>query len=202
MSKCLPFGGGFSTNTNTGTATVVCSVASLPFSSARIISPGFHHRTRCWECIKTVKMATVTVLLAFSPFGDDEYIWYTVAPVRRSSCHSSTPALTLAAPGYKYLSPPFQSPPDFHLWLLSLSLDSSIHPVSSDPLFLFSPPSIQLSSAACYSPSLSNTIFVSAASGFLGCSHNSDIINPLLTQPFHSLSTRPYISLLLSSLAY
>lgn len=148
---------------------------------ARLISLGFH-QGQCWECIKTVKMATVTgswhslYLGMMSTFDILQPCPKIIIPQLNSIASCCSPLVM------NILHPPtFQSTHDFHLSLLSLSGYSFISSLSLQPtihpaiLILFLSVSPQ-----CNQPS---SLF-SAESDLFSYSHNPGIIYLLFT---HSL---------------
>lgn len=165
---------------------------------ARLISLGFHHRASAESASKLWKWLLWQAPGILSIWGWWVHLMY-CGPVQKSSFHSSTPELAVAAPGYEYPAPPTSFP--IYTWLsslslltLSLALHSSTQ-VSFYSLFLYSPPSIWLSSAPssalCYSLSPCLSPVQSALLGLLGW------FRPLQRQPqsWYHLSTFTLYSL-------
>lgn len=103
---------------------LVCSLRSVQLARQTNLT-GVPSQDRCWERIKNCENGYRDRLLAFSPFGDDEYIWYSVA---LSKNHHSAAQLRS-----KLLQPPW------------LRISCATHLLSNLLLtFIFVPPTLGL----------------------------------------------------------
>lgn len=220
MSKCFPFGGSYSVNTNTGTATGVCWLVASFYSVgfARVISLGFHHRASAESASKLWKWPTVTGFwhsLHLGMMSTFDILALCPKIIIIPQLSSSAGPLQLWVMNILH-HPPFSF--SIYTWLSSLSplpsvwlfihlptfllilSFSSAHHPSSHPLLLHLHPVILFLSIwlQCNQPSL---LFL-AESDLLCCSHNSGIIYILLTHSlFPFTSSLPNLSACMSALS-
>lgn len=152
---------------------------------------GVPSQGRCWECIKTVKMATVTYSWHFLHLGmistfDILQACPKIIILQLDTVASCCSPLVM---NILHHPPPFQSAPDFHLclssslpWLfihllkfLSIPSSSSAHHLPSFPLAPSS--TCRYSLSLCLSLWCNQLCLLSSAEpGLFSCSHDSGVI--------------------------
>lgn len=174
---------------------------------ARLISLGFHHRASAESASKLWKWLPWQAPGILSIWGWWVHLIY-CGPVQKSSFHSSTLELAVAASGYEYPAPPTSFP--IYTLLSSLSLLLSLWRfiyLSFFLLFLSLQLSSASSSAPCYCHPLCSSqcnqpsLLFLAKSDLFSYSHNSEISYlPFTHSPFHFSCSLP-ICLYVSSLS-
>lgn len=121
---------------------LVCSLRSVQLARQTNLT-GVPSRGRCWERIKNCENGYRDRLLAFSPFGDDEYVWYTVALSKNHHSAAQLRSKLLQTP-WLWISSATRLPSNLLLTFIFVSLGlwlvihSFIHPT-----FFLSSPSLQ-----------------------------------------------------------